>query len=139
QMEDPAEAKKRGSKSVVRRDVVRLVTPGTLTEDSLLEARRHNYLVAFAEVREETALAWVDISTGEMRVMPCPAVRLGPELARLAPREVLLSEAHGHLSSVVEESGAVETIRPRAAFDSAAAEKRLTDLWRVTTLDGFGG
>ena len=53
QMEDPAEAKKRGSKSVVARDVVRLVTPGTLTEETLLEARRHNYLAAFAEVRDE--------------------------------------------------------------------------------------
>jgi DNA mismatch repair protein MutS len=93
QMEDPAEAKKRGSKSVVRRDVVRLVTPGTLTEDSLLEARRHNYLAAFAEVREDGALAWADISTGELRVMPCPRRGLAPELARLAPREVLVAEA----------------------------------------------
>lgn len=68
QLEDPAEAKKRGSKAVVRRDVVRLVTPGTLTEDALLEARRHNFLCAFAEVRDEAALAWADISTGELRV-----------------------------------------------------------------------
>ncbi len=73
QMEDPAEAKKRGSKAVVRREVVRLVTPGTLTEESLLDARRHNYLAAFAEVREEGALAWVDISTGAFAVMPCRA------------------------------------------------------------------
>jgi DNA mismatch repair protein MutS len=138
QMEDPAEAKKRGSKSVVRRDVVRLVTPGTLTEDTLLEARRHNYLAAFAEVREAGALAWADISTGEMRVMPCPAVRLGPELARLAPREVLLSEATEALAAVVRDMGAVETLRPRAAFDSAAGERRLCALWTVATLDGFG-
>ncbi|WP_395588187.1 MutS N-terminal domain-containing protein, partial [Pseudomonas syringae group genomosp. 7] len=72
QMEDPAEAKKRGSKSVVARDVVRLVTPGTLTEESLLEARRHNFLAAFATVRDDCALAWVDISTGALRVAPCP-------------------------------------------------------------------
>src|SRR5690606_33868360 len=95
QMEDPAEAKKRGSKSVVRREVVRLVTPGTLTEETLLDARRHNFLAAWAQVRDEAALAWVDIPTGEFRVTPCPAPRLGPELARLAPREVLLSEAAG--------------------------------------------
>ncbi|MDP2085616.1 MAG: DNA mismatch repair protein MutS [Gemmobacter sp.] len=139
QMEDPAEAKKRGSKSVVRRDVVRLVTPGTLTEDTLLEARRHNYLAAFAEVREAGALAWVDISTGEMRVMPCPAVRLGPELARLAPREVLLSETAEGLAAMVREMGAVETLRPRSAFDSTASERRLCGLWNVATLDGFGG
>jgi DNA mismatch repair protein MutS len=91
QLEDPAEAKKRGSKSVVKRDVVRLVTPGTLTEDSLLEARRHNFLAALAEVRDRGALAWADISTGEFRVMACPLARLGPELARLAPREVLVA------------------------------------------------
>ena len=138
QMEDPAEAKKRGSKSVVRRDVVRLVTPGTLTEDTLLEARRHNYLAAFCEVREAGALAWVDISTGEMRVMPCVAARLGPELARLAPREVLLAEAQTALADMVRETGAVDTIRPRSAFDSTTAERRLCDLWKVTTLDGFG-
>ncbi|MBN2739626.1 MAG: DNA mismatch repair protein MutS, partial [Rhodobacteraceae bacterium] len=84
QLENPAEAKKRGAKSVVKRDVVRLVTPGTLTEESLLEARRHNFLAAWAEVRDAGALAWVDISTGEFRVMTCPLTRLGPELARLA-------------------------------------------------------
>src|SRR3990167_9027101 len=72
QMEDPAEAKKRGYKSVVRRDVVRLVTPGTLTEDSLLEARRHNFLAAFAEVRDEAALAWGDIFTRGPRVVAFP-------------------------------------------------------------------
>ncbi len=85
QMEDPAEAKKRGSKSVVARDVVRLVTPGTLTEESLLEARRHNFLAAWAEVRDEAALAWVDISTGEFRVIACPMVRLGAGTGAACP------------------------------------------------------
>ena len=93
QVEDPAEAKKRGAKSVVRREVTRLVTPGTLTEDSLLEPRSANFLAAYAEVRDAAALAWTDISTGELSVTPCPLVRLGPELARLAPREVLVPEA----------------------------------------------
>ena len=139
QMEDPAEAKKRGSKSVVRRDVVRLVTPGTLTEDSLLEARRHNYLTAYAEVREESALAWVDISTGELRVMPCPEVRLGPELARLAPREVLVSEARERdLANIVTDSGAALTALSRGSFDSTSGEKRLCALWGVGSLDAFG-
>ena len=139
QMEDPAEAKKRGYKSVVRRDVVRLVTPGTLTEDSLLEARRHNYLAAFAEVRDESALAWVDISTGEMRVMPCPEVRLGPELARLSAREVLLSEVRERdLAATVTESGAAVTALARGSFDSTGGEKRLCYLWNVGSLDAFG-
>ena len=84
QMESPAEAKRRGSKSVVRRDVVRLVTPGTLTEESLLEARKNNFLAAFLEIRDKAALAWVDISTGELNVQNLARVSLGAELARLA-------------------------------------------------------
>ena len=139
QLEDPAEAKKRGSKSVVRRDVVRLVTPGTLTEDALLEARRHNFLAAFAEVRDEAALAWADISTGELRVMPCPPARLGPELARLAPREVLVSEAReADFAGIVTDSGAAMTGLSRGSFDSTSAEKRLCALFGVGTLDSFG-
>ncbi|MGV8952101.1 MAG: DNA mismatch repair protein MutS [Cypionkella sp.] len=139
QMEDPAEAKKRGSKSVVRRDVVRLVTPGTLTEDALLDARRHNYLCAFAEVRDEGALAWVDISTGELRVMPCPLVRLGPELARLGPREVLVSEAReADLALIVTESGAAMTGLSRGSFDSTSGEARLCALWEVGSLEAYG-
>jgi DNA mismatch repair protein MutS len=139
QLEDPAEAKKRGSKSVVKRGVVRLVTPGTLTEDSLLEARRHNNLVAFAEVRDEGALAWADISTGEFRVMPCALARLAPELARLAPREVLISETRDRdLAGLVTESGAAMTPLARSSFDSAGAERRLGELFKVSSLEGFG-
>ncbi len=139
QMEDPAEAKKRGSKSVVRRDVVRLVTPGTLTEDTLLEARRHNFLCAFAEVRDEAALAWVDISTGELRVMPCPLIRLGPELARLGPREVLVSEAReADLGGIVTELGAALTGLSRGSFDSTSGEARLCALWSVGSLEAYG-
>lgn len=136
QMEDPAEAKKRGSKSVVARDVVRLVTPGTLTEESLLEARRHNYLAAYALIRDEGALAWVDISTGAFAVMDCPLPRLAPELARLAPREVVTC-APG-LDDLVAEAGAALTDLHASAFDSAAGARRLCALYGVETLDGFG-
>ena len=137
QLENPAEAKKRGYKAVVKRDVVRLVTPGTLTEDSLLDARRHNYLAAFAEVRDEGALAWVDISTGAFHVVPCAAVRLGPELARLTPREVLLSDDSA-LRTTVEETGAAVSELGKAAFDSTLGEKRLCNLYDVASLDAFG-
>ena len=139
QMEDPAEARKRGYKAVVQRDVVRLVTPGTLTEDSLLEARRHNYLAAWAEVRDEAALAWADISTGELRVVACPLVRLAPELARLAPRELVVSETkEADLAGIVSESGAALSPLSRGAFDSQGGEKRLCDLFSVGSLDAFG-
>ena len=139
QMENPAEAKKRGAKSVVKRDVVRLVTPGTLTEESLLEVRRHNFLAAWGEVREDAALAWVDISTGEFRVMPCPMIRLAPELARLGPREVLVSETkEADLAEIVSDTRAALTPLARASFDSQGAEKRLCDLFGVSSLDAFG-
>ncbi len=77
QMEDPAEAKKRGGKSPVRRAVVRIVTPGTLTEDALLDARRHNYLAALADASGDLAIAWLDLSTGEFATQAVPASSLG--------------------------------------------------------------
>ncbi|WP_168199235.1 DNA mismatch repair protein MutS [Pseudorhodobacter turbinis] len=134
QMENPAEAKKRGAKSVVARDVVRLVTPGTLTEDTLLDARRHNYLAAFSEVRDESALAWCDISTGELRVMPCPPTRLGPELARLSPKELLVIDGF----DLALDDGPALTQLARSSFDSAGAERKLAGLFGVASLEGFG-
>ncbi|MEJ6403296.1 DNA mismatch repair protein MutS [Yoonia sp. 2307UL14-13] len=139
QMESPAEAKKRGYKAVVKREVVRLVTPGTLTEDSLLDARRHNFLAAYHVVRDEGALAWVDISTGAFHVMPCAGVALGPELARLTPREVIVVDgSEADWSGVVSEASATLTTLGAAAFDSTAGEKRLCDLYKVGSLDAFG-
>ncbi len=139
QMESPAEAKKRGSKSVVKRDVVRLVTPGTLTEESLLEARSHNYLAAFSEVRDKGALAWVDISTGSFHVMALPLVRLGPELARLSPSELLIPEPDRLEYRYLETEFALSlTELSRASFDSTGAEKRICALFGVKSLDAFG-
>src|SRR6516225_2341433 len=90
QMEDPAAARARGSKSVVRRDVVRLVTPGTLTEDTLLDARTNNYLLAIARARasngvDRFGLAWIDISTSEFMVTECSGAELPATLARINP------------------------------------------------------
>ncbi|MEM9715454.1 MAG: DNA mismatch repair protein MutS [Pseudomonadota bacterium] len=139
QMEDPAEAKKRGSKSVVKRGVVRLITPGTLSEDTLLQARRDNFLAAYCEVRGSGALAWTDMSTGAFNVVDCTLKALSPQLARLAPKEVLLSQsAEMDLINLVEEAGASVTPLAPTSFDSASSEKRLCDLFGVKTLDAFG-
>ena len=128
QMEDPAEAKKRGSKSVVRRDVVRLVTPGTLTEDDHLDARSANYLASLTMVRHgetDFALAWADISTGETFVSDLAADQLGDEMARIAPAELLLTDATR--AALVEKHlfapawGAIaSTIAPELADSEAA-------------------
>ena len=138
QMETPEQAKKRGHKSVVRREITRLVTPGTLTEDSLLDARRHNFLAAYAEIRDSAALAWADISTGQIRVTELTRARLGPELARLAPRELLVSDQRAEdIRPIAEDMGAALTGLAPASFESASAEARLCALYKVQTLDGF--
>ena len=147
QLEDPAEAKKRGAKSVVKRDVVRLITPGTLTEDSLLEARRNNYLLAVARARlssvgEETrfALAWIDISTGEFRICECDRITLAAEIARLEPGEVLVSDALYSDAELTPFWRTLAAVTPltRDVFDSATAERRLTSYFAVATSDAFG-
>ncbi|MGR3494506.1 DNA mismatch repair protein MutS [Citreimonas sp.] len=139
QMEPPSEAKKRGAKSVVRREVVRLVTPGTLTEDTLLDARRHNYLAALARVRDDWALAWCDISTGAFHVMQVGQSRIGAEVARLAPSELLVTDTVDEtMREVLGDLGVWPTILGAASFDSTAAEGRLCAAYGVSTLSGFG-
>ena len=147
QIEDPAEAKKRGAKSVVRRDVTRLVTSGTLTEDTLLDAGRNNYLLALARSRVSSdgeqgrfGLAWIDISTGEFRIAECEAAALAAEIARLEPGEVIVSDAlysDPELASYFRSLPAVTPLT-RDVFDGATAERRLTDYFSVATTDAFG-
>ena len=141
QVEDPAEAKRRGSKSVVKREVVRLVTPGTLTEDSLLEARAANLLVAIGIAGDELALAAADMSAGEFTVGAVAASDLGAELARLGPREVLAPDrllADEMLAPLLKALGPALTPLPSIKFDSGAGERALKTLYRVSALDGFG-
>jgi DNA mismatch repair protein MutS len=147
QIEDPAEAKKRGAKSVVQRDVTRLVTPGTLTEDTLLDAKRNNYLLALVRARVSSdseqgrfALAWIDISTGEFRIAECEPGGLAAEIARLEPGEIIVSDAlysDPDLASYFRSLPAVTPLT-RDVFDSATAERRLTDYFAVATTDAFG-
>ena len=145
QLEDPAEAKKRGSKSVVKRDVVRLITPGTLTEDALLDARAHNYLAALAQVKSdaqnEFGLAWLDVSTGDFQIQPVGKNGLAAAMARLNPGELLISERAWQDTDVME---ALEpwkstlSILPTPRFDSDNARKRLEKMYAVGTMDAFG-
>jgi DNA mismatch repair protein MutS len=146
QTEDPAAAKKRGPKSVVRRDVVRVVTPGTLTEDNLLDARANNFLLAMARARSSSAggdrigLAWIDISTSEFTVTECGAAELAATLARLNPNEVVVSDALYGDTELAPLLRALPAVTPltRDVFDSATAERRLCDYFAVATMDGFG-
>ena len=146
QTEDPAEAKKRGAKSVVRREVIRLVTPGTITEDRLLDPARANLLVALSRLRsDETAftfgIAGVDISTGAFTVSETGAAGLPGLLARFEPSEIVLSDALGEdpaVKAMLEDLGVPVTRVARELADTVAADRRLREWYGVETLDGFG-
>ena len=144
QTENPAEAKARGNKSVVRRGVVRLVTPGTLTEDTLLDARTNNYLIAIARARgsagaDRLGLAWIDISTSEFMVTECATAELAATLARINPNEAIVTDAlysDNELAPTLRELPSVTPLT-RDVFDSATAERRLCDYFAVATMDGL--
>jgi DNA mismatch repair protein MutS len=141
QTEDPAEAKKRGSKAVVNREVIRLVTPGTLTEDELLESRAHNYLAALADAAGRMALAWLDVSTGDFFVQSVESEEITASLARVSPGEVLCSERLARRDDLVvalQDWKSRVTILPSARFDSENGRRRLEDLYQVRALDAFG-
>jgi DNA mismatch repair protein MutS len=141
QVEDPAEARKRGSKSVVRRDVVRVVTPGTLTEDGLLDAASHNYLCALADAAGTLGLSWVDISTGQFRAQAIERKALSAALARLDPNEILVPERlllQSDLYELFQEWKSALSPIPNARFDSENARLRLQNFHKVAALDAFG-
>jgi DNA mismatch repair protein MutS len=147
QTEDPAEAKKRGAKSVVQRNVIRLVTAGTLTEDSLLDAKRNNYLVAVARAKRSSseadsafAVAYLDISTGEFRISACDRSGLPAEIARLDPGEVIVSDALYDDTELKPLWRSLPAVTPlaRDMFDGASAERRLAAYFGVATVDVFG-
>ena len=147
QMEDPQEARKRGAKSVVKRDVIRLVTAGTLTEDHLLDSKKNNFLLAFAKVNEIMGVAWVDVSTGDFYTQDVnlrdknEAVVLSTILARLNPVEILVSDnflQNPKIFEVLKEYREQLSILPQARFNYENALKRLQDVYEVHSLEVFG-
>lgn len=145
QVEDPAEARKRGSKSVVKRDVVRLVTPGTLTEEKLLDPSEANYLMTLGRVKGaaqgQFAFAWIDISTGTFRVSETDPSRLLADILRVDPRELIVADPVFHdpdLRPTFDVIGRSVSPQPPSLFDSATAENRIQRYFDVATLDGFG-
>jgi DNA mismatch repair protein MutS len=141
QKEDPAEAKKRGAKSVVQRGVVRVVTPGTITEERLLEPGRANALLAIQRVKPVYGLAAIDISTGAVTLSETDEAGLAPEIARLEPREIVAPQSlfdEPGFARLVNETGTPATPMGREAGDSAAQERRVREFYGVETLEGFG-
>jgi DNA mismatch repair protein MutS len=129
QTESPAEARKaRGSKALVERAIVRVVTPGTLTEETLLDSAAANWLAAIGRVGDEYAIAAADISTGRFELVSCGPGELAAELARVAPAEII---AHEPIPGVPVTPG-------KGGFDSIAGERALLSRFGLATLDGLG-
>ena len=145
QMEDPAEARKRGGKSVVRRNVIRLVTPGTLTEDKLLDPARSNYLMALSRIKsgkdQEFAIAWIDISTGIFKVSRAHADRLLADIMRIDPQELIVADSVFHdeaMKPLFNILGRIVTPQAASLFDSNMAERNICDYFKLATLEGLG-
>ena len=141
QMEDPAEAKKRGASSCVQREVIRIITPGTITEDSILDARKNNYLLVVCEGGQELGIAWVDVSTGEFATESIPAAFLGAAFSRLDASEVIVSDKMLANPRFYEDLNEVKdrlTVLANVKFSADNARKRLENMFEVQTLDAFG-
>jgi len=142
QTESPAEAKKRGYKSVVNREIVRVVTPGTLTEDTLLDARGRNFILALSKsLAGDMALAWADISDGMFYVCDVNAQRLPSEISALSPREIIMPEVLYQTPEFMASlplEGIALTPQPSTKFDTRSGERRLKERFDVASLDGFG-
>ncbi len=147
QTEDPKEAKKRGGKSVVRREVIRLVTAGTLTEEPLLDAKRNNFLLAASKISDNLGLAWIDISTGEFFTQLFTLDSQNEEnalsgaLSRLQPVELVIADSYVRnpaVFTVLKNYKEQLSVWPDTRFDSSAAQKRLQNIFKVKTLASFG-
>ena len=147
QTEDPKEAKKRGGKVLVNREIVRLVTPGTLTEDTLLDAKRNNFLMAVSNISSNLGIAWIDISTGEFYTQELDisqnseAQALSTVLQRLMPAEIVVSDSYMHnpkIFDVIKNYKEKLSVWPDERFNSQNAYKRITELYHVHNLDAFG-
>ncbi|AHA27582.1 DNA mismatch repair protein MutS [Candidatus Liberibacter americanus] len=141
QIESPADAKKRGNKSLLRRNVVRIVTPGTITEDNLLSPKYSNYLMAVARIKTEWAIAWIDISTGFFKVSKSNKTRLISDIMRINPSEIIFSEKellNPENKLIFDTIGNLAIPQPCVFFDSIVAENRIVNYYDITTLDSFG-
>src|SRR5262245_56162268 len=138
QLQDPSEAK-----GIVERGIVRIVTPGTLTEENALDARANNYLASLVVVRDRAGLSWVDLSTGRLRGSELQVERVLDELARLAPSELLaapelMEQRAGWKAEITEHLGIALTEREAWRFDAEGALRALTRHFKVKSLEGFG-
>ncbi len=141
QVERPQEARRRGNRAVLKREVVQVVTPGTVVDEHLLEARENSFLAGLARVGGGTAVAFIDLSTGEVEVESVAADGLDAVLARAGIREIIVADALARdpgVEAVLATHRAMITELPAARFAFGSAERRVREHYRVRALDAFG-
>ena len=142
QTETPAEAKKRGYKAIVNREIVRVVTPGTLTEETLLDASGQNFILSiYKSLLGEYAIAWADISDGSFNVSEVDPMNLPSKLAALSPSEVIIPELlyqDSEFLKTLHLRDASLTPQPAIKFNYRSAEAHLQKCFNVKSLQGFG-
>jgi DNA mismatch repair protein MutS len=141
QLESPEEAKKRGYKEIVRREVIRVVTPGTITEETLLDSTKPNYLLAIASQGADFGISWVDISTAEFHTAQIAENQLASELARIKPSEILLPSAmlqRENLFELLAQWKKELSPQPDNLFEQKRAENKLKNFYKIISLEAFG-
>ena len=135
QLESPEEAKKRGYKAVVKREVVQIITPGTLMEDHLLDPKSPNYLMAIAEYKDTYAITWIELTTGEFYVSNCNKIHIKNEISRLNPKEIVISQKHATEFLSMQ---ANFTPRSNNIFDYQSCYQRIAGYYKVASIEGLG-
>jgi len=140
QMEEAEQVKKREGKNIIQRRVVRIMTPGTLTEENLLNNKRYNYLAALCIENGLMAGAWIDLSTADFYTAEIPMGQLLSWLERLSPRELLISDENAEMlvSTLSPEWRKIVSIRPKDRFDPRGARQRLQKVYDIQSLEGLG-
>ena len=137
QLESPEEAKKRGYKSVVRREVVQIITPGTLMDDQLLDPKNTNYLMSIAENHNSFSISWIELTTGEFYVSSCSKTQILNEISRLSPKEILIPERLGDDPSLLN-SKVTFTIRSNNIYDYKSCVGRLEEYYKINSIKSLG-
>lgn len=141
QLETADEAKKRGYKSIVKRDVVRVVTPGTIIEDSLLEDKSNNYLASIVEQNDEYAISWLELSTGKFFHTLTSLKALDSDLLRISPRELLISEKFTEdekIRSILKNYKISITQHAQSFFEYSKSHRTLCEFYKIRELGSIG-
>ena len=139
QTETPEEAKKRGYKAIVNRDVIRIITPGTVVEDNLLEGKISNFLLSINEIREDLSIAWTDISTGNLFVRGISKGELESSLARIKPSEILISNNYAEKNLLgLKEKNYKVTVLSGSSFNTTNSHDKLLNHYGVKSIKSFG-